>query len=396
MNSRKALIIVNSYFPTGVAISSRMLNFCRLLRDAGWKVHVITGHHVDSKVEVGKIYCVEGITYQVASLKKPSGLYTFIGNAELTKVIKEYLSKNKVDIVFMNAAIEDFRVIKNLCNRNLCNLFVEQCEWLDLSNYRFGKFDYRYLNTQLLRQNGFKGATGVVSISRLLNDYYSSINVPTIRIPTILDVKNSQFAYKTKKNDKRIHIVFAGSLGGSKELLKPIFEAFAYNAEYRKRIVFDIYGPTVDQIIKNIDGDDNLLNKVSDCVSINGRIKQEKIPEVYSMSDYLIFIRPQRRSSNAGFPTKFAESMSVGTPVITNDTGDIGLYLRSGVNGFLLENNTSDSVCRCFESLINTDDSDYSKMRENARETAEKNFDYRNYIDSVSSFFILNEGVKNA
>ena len=77
MNMRNALILVNPYFPTGVAISSRMLNFGRLLRDAGWNVHVITGHHVDSSIEVGKIYEIEGISYQVTSTRKPPSLTIF-------------------------------------------------------------------------------------------------------------------------------------------------------------------------------------------------------------------------------------------------------------------------------------------------------------------------------
>lgn len=384
---QKALIVVSSYFPTGVAISSRMLNFGRLLRDAGWGVHVITGYHVDSSVEIGKKYEIEGITYQVASKRKPSGLNTFIGDYTLVNTIKDYLDMNKVDCVFMNAACENFSKIKCLCKKHQNRLFVEQCEWLDLSNYKFGKFDIRYINTQRLRKNGFSGSSGIVSISRLLNEHYEKVGVRTIRVPTILDVKNTFSEITANRNDNKIHIVFAGSLGGSKELMKPIIEALAEHVELRDTIIFDIYGPTEKQIITNIGDNTEMLNSAGKSVVIHGRIPQEQIPGVYLNSDYLIFVRPQRKSSNAGFPTKFAESMAVGTPVITNNTGDIGLYLKNGENGFLLPDNTTEAVCECFRRMIKISDEEYTQMRKAARETAEKSFDYRVYMEEVSNFF---------
>lgn len=387
MNMRNALILVNPYFPTGVAISSRMLNFGRLLRDAGWKVHVITGHHVDSSIEVGRVYEIEGISYQVTSARKPSGIDTFIGDRSFIKALKSYFAGNRVDCVFMNATSELFRAVASLCKKNNSRLYVEQCEWLDLSNYKFGKADIRYLNTKSLRASGFKDATGVISISRLLNDHYRSIGKKTIRIPTILDIQNTRFSEIISNPDRKIHIVFAGSLGGSKELMKPIIEALASNERYRKRIIFDVYGPSREQILTNIGGASELLDTAGESVVIHGRIPQEEIPEVYLHSDYLIFVRPQRRSSDAGFPTKFAESMAVGTPVITNNTGDVGLYLRDGENGYLLTNNTTEAVCECFEKIIIIDTDKYTQMRCLARKTAEDNFDYRVYIDQVSIFF---------
>lgn len=384
---RKALILVNPYFPTGVAISSRMLNFGRLLRDAGWNVHVITGHHVDSSIEIGKVYEIEGITYQVTSARKPSGVDTFIGDRAFVKALKDYFAENKSDCVFMNATSEIFQTVASLCKKYNSKLYVEQCEWLDLSNYKFGKADVRYLNTKNLRAKGFPGATGVVSISRLLNDHYKAIGVKTVRIPTILDIQNTQFSASIDNKDGNKHIVFAGSLGGSKELMKPIIEALALNEKYRKRITFDVYGPSREQIITNIGGSSDLLEKAGESVVIHGRIPQEKIPEVYAYSDYLIFVRPQRRSSDAGFPTKFAESMAVGTPVITNSTGDVGLYLMDGENGYLLTDNTTEAVCECFEKIVNLDKDEYILMRNSARKTAEESFDYRVYIDEVSGFF---------
>lgn len=382
---KKILVLVDSYFPTGVAKSSRMLNFCRAFREVGYEVHVISAHSKGNEV-VGAVYELEGITYEIVSKKTYSTLDSFVGTSGFLNRVKKYIDSNKVDCVFMTSSTEYFRRLSRIIKSRGTKCYVEQCEWLDLSNYKFGKFDLRYINAEFFRRMGAKRIDGVISISRLLDDYYRSVGVHSIRIPTILDIKNTKYTYKIEKRDK-IHIVFAGSLGGSKELLKPIIETLAQNEYYRKVIVFDIYGPTKNQILTNIDGDTDLINNTGCSIVIHGRIPQEQIQEVYLNSDYLIFIRPQRKSSNAGFPTKLAESMAVGTPVITNNTGDISLYLENGKNGFLLSDNSTDVIRQCFDSIISTDENTYMQMRREARKTAENNFDFRIYMELIKEYF---------
>ena len=383
---KQALILVSSYFPRGIAISSRMLNFCRLIRDAGYSVHVITGHAADQEVVPLKVYSIEDITYQVISSSSGSSKESFLGNPRFIKECERYLEANNVEFVFMTASSEMFIRLQRVIRAHHVRHYIEQCEWMDVSTYKLRYADIRYHKAEMLCKLGYFHPDGIVSISRLLNDHYKALGVNSIRIPTILDVKNTSCLSQFKRSDK-IHIVFAGSLGGSKEWMKPIIEALASSEKYRKIVIFDVYGPSREQIVTNIGGSQKLLDKAGESVVIHGRIPQEEIPEVYAHSDYLIFVRPQRRSSDAGFPTKFAESMAVGTPVITNNTGDVGLYLRDGENGYLLTNNTTEAVCECFEKMINLDADQYMQMRNMARKTAEESFDYRVYIDQVSSFF---------
>ncbi len=382
---KKVLILVNSYFPAGVAISSRMLNFCRLFRDAGYKVHVITAHSQGNEI-AGKVYEIEGFTYEVVSNKQVKSLDTFIGTRGYLKRVRQYLNNNSQDIVFMTSSAEFFRRLVKIIKNKKSKIIVEQCEWLDLSNYKFGKLDLRFINAEYFRRKGVKKIDGVIAISRFLNSYFTSNGVNSLRIPTILDVVNTAYAEKLSQT-KLIHVVFAGSLGGSKELMKPIIEALAKNERFRSSIIFDIYGPSEKQLLTNIGDNNELLKMAGKSVVIHGRIPQEQIPEVYSNSDYLMFVRPQRKSSDAGFPTKFAESMAVGTPVITNNTGDIGLYLKNGINGFMLKNNTTEAVCECFDTIISLDREDYTIMRKEARRTAEESFDYRVYVDIIRKFF---------
>ena len=162
----------------------------------------------------------------------------------------------------------------------------------------------------------------------------------------------------------------------------PVLEALK---DYKDRIELHIYGSSMEGLRKHVNNEE-LLDELSGCLYVHGIIKQKEVERVLLNSDYQIFIRPERRSSDAGFPTKLCESMSVGTPCITNDTGDISLVLRDGKNGFMVKGNDVKAVKETFERIVKLDKESYRQMRMIVRSDAESFFDYRNYLNDVEGF----------
>ena len=115
-------------------------------------------------------------------------------------------------------------------------------------------------------------------------------------------------------------------------------------------------------------------------------LQKDELIKCLNNSDYQIFVRPNRRSSNAGFSTKFGESMSIGLPVITNLTSDIDLYLKDGINGFVCKGNTTKDVVEVLNKVSTIDKTKTLSIRKQARITAEEYFDYRKYEDDIQKF----------
>ena len=364
-------------FPYGEASSIRALNLCRLMHFAGYDVHVICDFLSDH-ANVADPFC----TYESCLKKQPPIYKRFLRPKASLQALADYCENHKVDCVFANARSDRFFALVNYCNKKHLPLYIENCEWYDISSYKLGVIDWRYYINQRMLQEGFKKVDGFVSISRLLHDHNPSFGPPSVRHPTIMDV--SKVDYSPVNNNSVINLVYTGSPGTSKEYLGPIISAFSQDEELQRRVAFHIYGPDRKTIIKNI-GEERLLEKTRNCVFIHGRVAQEKMPGIMLNADYLIFIRPDRRSSNAGFPTKFGESMSAATPVITNDTGDIGLYLKDGVNGFLLEEGTDVCVKETLKRIAALSPEEAKEMRMNARKTAEQHFDFRAYTEDIQS-----------
>lgn len=82
-----------------------------------------------------------------------------------------------------------------------------------------------------------------------------------------------------------------------------------------------------EQFLKQIVTDLNLLEKVL----FTGNITNDMAIEEISKKRILLMA-----SSQEGLPMAIAESLSVGVPVISTDTGDISRVIKDGYNGFLL------------------------------------------------------------
>lgn len=375
-------------FPYGSAYASRVMNFARLLSYMGTEVHVIADFSNEPDYIPGSIQRFEEFTYQALGKhnnQKSRRKYP----RECLSAVKEYLADNRVDAVIYNSNSARFWKIRRYCKSNSRSHIVESCEWRDPSNFRFGRCNPQYVLAAIGIRFLFRKADGIIAISRLLEDYYKRFVANTVRIPTILDVINTPCVLEP--SGETIKIMYAGSLGKSKELLRDVLVAIRTLKEKRKHIEFHIYGAKREQVLANIGNDEALLDALSDCVFIEERVPQQQMNEVYGRHDFSIFIRPDRRSSHAGFPTKLAESMAAGTPVIANDTGDIGLYLADGYNGYLLRVASCNNIAEMFERILEMSAEERKKLRKNARKTAEGSFDYRGYGAAMKRMFLVPE-----
>ena len=377
------VFIMNTAFPYGQAYSSRARYFTRLFCALGYHVHIIAPSS-NNPQECPELNSVDYTCEYVNTRNDFLNLAGFGTAIPYIGALRKYFESHNIDVVISSSMVHVTDKIRQFCSKNHVPYFIEQCEWFDKSTFKMGSMNpyYREHIRSIMRKN--KKCDGIIAISRLLEDHYSSQNVKVIRIPTILD-KETVLPRLDRIEDRPVRIVFAGSLGNGKELLQPIISGIQADKCFKKKIVVDIYGPTYEQLLSNIGGNIDLLKKVSDSVFIHGRIPQRDVEAVLREADYSIFIRPNRQSSNAGFPTKLAESMMVGTPVITNATGDISLYIDDGENGFVIDKPEENEVVNVFKRIIKMDNEAHSNMRKVARVTAEKAFDYRTYIKDVNN-----------
>ena len=382
---KKILFISNTTYPYGGAYSNRMRHLVYLLRDAGYEVDMMVAYNeaqgISDDKRITYVHEKTGTLYSNCSLcAKP-----------YVEALKEYLKANKISLIVSSSMPFAAPKLHKIAKKYGIPYVIEQCEWFDKTTFRFENFNPRYRKHISAIEKFNLKLDGVIAISTLFEKYYSSHQVPTVRIPTIVDTQISKMFYP--EESQQIRVAFAGSLGNGKEHLAHIIEAISRINEESVHIVMDIYGPDKQGVLDNVGKDQAWLEKVEGYLRIHGRVPQSKVGDYIGKADFSFIMRPLRRSSNAGFPTKLAESMEVGTPVISNDTGDIGMYIESGYNGFMVDDDPQ-KLYELFQKIIKLSKDELNEMRKAARATAEKSFDYRNYREEMRQFIdsVINKG----
>ncbi len=378
------LYISPAIFPYGGAYSSRLQNFVRLFYLLGFKTHIISDYSYEKSFNFGKVQKFEDVTYQaLANTVSPINRIkcSFIS----VSYFKKYLSENSVDLVILGNCYDRFSRMRHICKKKNIPCVLEIGEWYDTQTRRLGLLNpYNVIYNRVIKSEYIK-SDAVITISRYLENYFLKYTDKVVRIPTILDVENMDYSVQT--SNEKIRIVQIGFSGTQKEKYDNIFLALKKLGKDMDKFEYLIYGSDEETVLKNIDNNRELLNDVSACVKIKGRIPQTEVHSIYKNADYSIFIRPIKKSNEAGFPTKLAESMMAGTPVITNKTGDIDLYLHNKLNGYLLKDNSTDSIVKIFQLLLTKTKLDVKKQRIAARKEAMRSFDFRNYTEKLSNLF---------
>ena len=381
---KTVLFIIDKTFPYGDAFSCRARNFTKLFSDCGYHVEVIAQK---SKA----ITCDElaQYDYHCNYIVAPQNIATLAGFGTAKpylEAIDDVISKVDVEFIFSNSIPFVTSSVIKLANRLGIPYYVEHCEWYDPSIFKGKEFNPYYIEHIKLLNRKMRKVSGIVAISRYLENHFLKLGIPVVRIPTILDMQHIKPRLYDVTQTAVINITFAGSLGKGKENLRPMLTAAEKVNENSKKIHLHIYGANEKQVLQNIGNDTLLLDKSKAFASFYGRIPQNEVEEKIRKADFTFFMRPSRRSSDAGFPTKLAESMSVGTPVITNDTGDIKEIIRNGVNGFVVNDETE--LIDVLQEIVSMDELSRNEMRKEARRAAELFFDYRIYKEAVSKLFM--------
>lgn len=117
-----------------------------------------------------------------------------------------------------------------------------------------------------------------------------------------------------------------------------------------------------------------------------GNVPQNFIPAYYKKADFMVLIREPSRKNMASFPTKVAEAITAGVPVIANTTSDLGKFIVNGKSGFVVEGYSyEDLLITLRNHVIPLSRKSIDNMKQF---TAANNilFDYRYYSHKIESF----------
>lgn len=349
------IVYIGSFkFPLGDAVAKRAYGLGKCLNQAGYAVRFI-GEDKDTPIGAiseDKLY--EGFYY--CNIHKPNSSIEHFKYKTDIKLIQQKLKKWEektkiVAVIFCGTKCSLFaNDLVNMCKNMSIPVIADSMDWLKIhtGNWMFDFVKQTDITFEICKVN--KKAQGIITISEFLENYYSRGGVSTIVIPPLSPY--DQCTHVRKKDIdvlEKLNIIYAGIPCRLGKPLKKMEDAkdrldiamqllyWAYKDKYD--FVFYIYGLQVDQYITIFPAQKDMVEEMLQhkIIQFMGYQEEKVVEEAVKNADYTLLLRNKNRTSMAGFPTKIAESIVLGTPVITTDTSDIKKYVIEGRDGFFVD-----------------------------------------------------------
>jgi glycosyltransferase involved in cell wall biosynthesis len=177
-----------------------------------------------------------------------------------------------------------------------------------------------------------------VAISTLLVEFFAARvrgSVAVLRIPVLL-VRERWSAEPEPIRWTTPVVAYMGNLQNEREV-RAVAEVFVLVAKAIPSAAFAVAGPPAGSArLGAILGPAGLTER-SGRLTLAGSVAHADVPEFLQGATVLILPRPLGLFSQAGLPTKLADYLASGRPVVSTSVGDVGYYLRDGESAFLVD-----------------------------------------------------------
>lgn len=348
--ARDIIVYVGAFeFPAGNAAAQRALANALMLRDLGYRVVLMGLSRQMSPGQPPRRADHADVPFDCWETAFPGSMLdwfrriTTIG--EVRQVVGHYPSDQiGAVIAYDYPAVAQARLIR-FCRSIGARAVAEVTEWYSVSRLVSPAALLRNIDRPLRMRVVNPRMDGLIVASRYLADFYSPKGRPVVVMPSLMS-DPSPIAGQASPDGTPKRLFFAGSgwdpavvretREGPKDRLDKVIEvldaALTLGADFR----LDAYGVDQGAYLEVMPGHSPLLERLGDRVVFHGRQPRDVVRATLRDADFSIFLRKDSIVSRAGFPTKLAESVHFGTPVITNDVGDAALYQQPGQTGFFI------------------------------------------------------------
>lgn len=388
----KAILIIGYFdFPYGSAAAERMKAYAKAFRKGGGSVRIVTRARIPGGQ--GWAELADGIQFNsVSKLPKENHFSKWrrladhvISIFRLRSCIREFKAEfpDGCALVYERRGSALLAML-NLLERLNVRFAVESVEWYDFRYFKFGWLHPVWLDELFGRYYCGRNGRSVICISRFIQDKYEKMGARTLLVPGIVDPVD----YEQKSGARN-----PGDVGCQ----------CVYLGQFKQE---DDFGMAVDGIrdliSQNYDCSINLIGRyqssreatrlrkeigvegVGGRVLFSGFVSDEKKNEFLSKADLIVLLRKDCQAARAAFPTRIAELLLTGIPLVTTNVGDIGRYLSNDENALLVSDGDIQEFKKIIRNYIDSEDKAfYKKIGERGRETALEHFTPRRYVSKI-------------
>lgn len=232
-----------------------------------------------------------------------------------------------------------------------------------------------------------KYAAKFISCSNELMTFFKdklSSNCKTLKISSVVEFDMFSSSDLKSPFAQNNYIVYCGHMGGNKDGVSDLILGFSLFAKKNKSVNLCLIGSASQEEIKNFKNQIK-ENHIIDRVLLKGNLPHKEIPPYLLNAKILVLARPNNKQAQGGFPSKLAEYLSSGTPVLTTNVGEIPLYIEDKINGYLTDPSNPQMLADKFHHILK-DYKTSKKVGKNGQLTAKNHFDIKIQSKRLANF----------
>ena len=354
----------NNAFPYGMAAAKRRLCYIKGLRATGDEVNVICCSKIFEKDEDdgmpekglynGTPYCYVSGKYKHPKWNKPmrgldwnylDPIRTFFYSLRHVRkgdMVYVYLYPLFLQaMILMAAKIKGAKTIKEVCEHPSSlgkqNKLRHIKDWIDF-----------HLIMPL-----YDGFIAISTDLEVFVNKYKQKSAKVIRIPILVDPEPYDIDYSKMQSPFDVpYIIHTGTMHEQKDSISKILHAFArINCEYTSPCKLVFTGKQADPQKCKYKELIEQLGLTDDAV-LMGYVSDDEIIRLQHFAALTIIYKSDNLPTRNCFPTKLGEMLMSQVPVITTTVGDSKLYLKTGVNAYLFEEDDETQLVNYMKTIL--------------------------------------------
>ena len=321
-------------------------------------------------------------------------LRQIISVAALRKLLLE-TKVRKLDAVicYNHPAISQWRIAK-LAQKHQAVAVADCTEWYAKRRWRSLTGAVKNLDVALRMHFINPRMDGLITTSPFISDFYRPHGIPIVEIPTLMAPPETLPVPAIDRSDGITKLFFAGtgfdkatvaeSSDGMKDRLDWVFAILHRAKLLGARFHMDLFGVDQAQYMELVPEQKEILKAMENDITFHGRQPREILLQVLRNAAFSIFFRKPTRTNLAGFPSKLSESISFGTPVITNPMPSSVQSIKDGRNGHLIDPTNRDRAAEGIVNILNQSDTAIDEMKAYCQNSDA--FIYRSFIHQIENW----------
>lgn len=318
---KNVLYVGGFELPDCNAGACRVLNNARILKQNGMNV-AFFGITKNSNQNIEGV-ALDECKYHLETIKSKNNFLKYSIGFSFAKKAVKYMNNIDLIVCYSLHAANTKWLIK-FAKKNNIKIIIDCVEW-DISNKLSLYNILKNIDVNICMKKIYKKADGIICISSFLQSYFCKKMKTVIIPPLTYHYDFAKFYNSEKLNDNEVlKLVYFGD-PGEKENFSMLIDVVVQISKKRD-VLLNFIGFDKNTFLIKFKDEYQQIIKNSIEVAFHGRLSHKQVIKTISNCDCSLIFRKPSLKNSAGFPTKFAESISAQLYTICNNFSDLMNY----------------------------------------------------------------------